>query len=496
MQIYCFLSNEILHKMKIVVLFSLTILFSWQSLAQSIGGHVNYACLQDGEGKSYIEVFAKIPADGLRYMQTQDGSYESIVEVNILIEDDGKIIKNKTYKIGEIIPNDTITLDYYLVDLYRTYLPEGNYQFSYSLKDQYLKSNSVSLRTEIDTRISDSGAVFSDVIFVDTIMPNFSEKSVFTRGNLEILPNVLNTFADHHEKISFYLELYNSHELEEENLKVVYYLQDHANRKVSGSQKEMKVSNAKVLPIIGSFDNTELDVSDYYFVAELRNEEGEVLTSSYSQLHRISNEPISKEISDEAKKQKRAEFGRGLNFRTLEKYCIYTERRMGRTDGREMNTAIELGDTLRMQESFRGYWFSQDSVRPDSVWEAYYLEVQKVNRFFSTNLQEGFFTDRGRVYLEYGQPNQIWESQDDRMAYPYEIWHYHNIRGQNNRRFIFYNPTEVPNDFNLLHSDVIGELRNTMWKNILYRRVNTNLDPHRNQSPNFYGNHLDMDIMR
>jgi hypothetical protein len=60
------------------------------------------------------------------------------------------------------------------------------------------------------------------------------------------------------------------------------------------------------------------------------------------------------------------------------------------------------------------------------------------------------------------------------MEYPYEIWIYDKIGRFSNRRFIFYNPNLVNNAYTLLHSDMIGELKNDAWPQELSKR-NTRL---------------------
>ena len=54
--------------------------------------------------------------------------------------------------------------------------------------------------------------------------------------------------------------------------------------------------------------------------------------------------------------------------------------------------------------------------------------------------------------------------------YPFEIWQYNQIGNFSNKRFIFYNPDLVNNAYRLLHSDMVGELKNAGWQQELSRR--------------------------
>jgi hypothetical protein len=79
--------------------------------------------------------------------------------------------------------------------------------------------------------------------------------------------------------------------------------------------------------------------------------------------------------------------------------------------------------------------------------------------------------------------------------YPYEIWQYNKIQAFSNKRFIFYNPDLVNNTYRLLHSDMIGELKNPGWSNALSKRNTTNGnidDPNQNNEKHYGGNSNDL----
>jgi hypothetical protein len=102
----------------------------------------------------------------------------------------------------------------------------------------------------------------------------------------------------------------------------------------------------------------------------------------------------------------------------------------------------------------------------------------------------GYATDRGRVYLQYGPPNTMSDHYAEPSAYPYEIWHYYKLGSQSNRKFVFYNPDLVSNDFVLLHSDAQGELPNSRWEMDLHKRdtQSNDFDKESKDGGLFYGN--------
>ena len=87
--------------------------------------------------------------------------------------------------------------------------------------------------------------------------------------------------------------------------------------------------------------------------------------------------------------------------------------------------------------------------------------VDIVQERFGSVQVKGYRTDRGRVYLQYGQPNDILEIPSDPVTLPYEIWHYYYLDNQSNVKFVFYDPALVGNDYELLHSNKYGEPHDT-----------------------------------
>jgi hypothetical protein len=75
----------------------------------------------------------------------------------------------------------------------------------------------------------------------------------------------------------------------------------------------------------------------------------------------------------------------------------------------------------------------------------------------------------------HGEPNDVIRRPSEPGAKPYEIWMYYTLPPtsstnieQNNIRFIFYEPTLVSNNYQLIHSNALGELFDPRWKLRVY----------------------------
>ena len=74
--------------------------------------------------------------------------------------------------------------------------------------------------------------------------------------------------------------------------------------------------------------------------------------------------------------------------------------------------------------------------------------------------KEGWKTDRGRVYLIYGGPDEIERFPNEIETRPYEIWHYESVEG--GVIFVFADITGF-GSYQLVHSTKRGELRDDSW---------------------------------
>ncbi|HQJ47156.1 MAG TPA: GWxTD domain-containing protein, partial [Ignavibacteriaceae bacterium] len=107
-----------------------------------------------------------------------------------------------------------------------------------------------------------------------------------------------------------------------------------------------------------------------------------------------------------------------------------------------------------------------NSSLPENEYFRQYLQrVALSNERFTSMGKPGWKTDRGRVYLLYGEPTEIERYPNQLETRPYEIWQYTDIEG--GVFFIFGDLTGF-SDYTLINSTKRGELRDDNWA----RRIN------------------------
>ena len=100
-----------------------------------------------------------------------------------------------------------------------------------------------------------------------------------------------------------------------------------------------------------------------------------------------------------------------------------------------MNQAKSFSERKKLFEKF---WKGVDPTPETEINELqleYYRRVRYANRHFAILGQDGWHSDRGKIYILYGPPDSV-EHQTDNQSRDYEIWRYKNLK----RKFVFFDP--------------------------------------------------------
>jgi GWxTD domain-containing protein len=112
------------------------------------------------------------------------------------------------------------------------------------------------------------------------------------------------------------------------------------------------------------------------------------------------------------------------------------------------------------------FWKAKDEYygstqNQNDFYRTYLQRIDLCNQRYSTMGKQGWKTDRGRVYLLYGEPTEIERFPNQLETRPYETWQYTDIEG--GVYFVFADLTGF-SDYTLIHSTKRGELRDDNWQ--------------------------------
>jgi len=122
----------------------------------------------------------------------------------------------------------------------------------------------------------------------------------------------------------------------------------------------------------------------------------------------------------------------------------------------ELNAWKKLRSNEEREQFISDFWHRRDpdpDTEENEYREAYYERVAYVNEHFASGTP-GYKTDRGRIYLKYGKPDDVeshpaggpyerasYEGGGSTSTYPFERWFYRNIPGRAGAEIEFVDPT-------------------------------------------------------
>jgi GWxTD domain-containing protein len=438
---------------------------------------------------NYIELYFQFVGSTIRYQGRENG-LQGEISIEVQITANEKVINSDAYRLLSPIMKDSIVEDFYEVK--RIALPPGHYQLHVKLQDLGAENPPISAKQNLDVLdFTDSICVSNIEIFEYAIQdPNPSN---FTKSGYKIIPRLSTFYPEALSSIPVYFELYNTHLLSDS----IFGLKQSFLHAKSGNELEQfttfsRHNAAEVIPILRNVDIAKLQTGTYFLKYTLLDRNlSELSTQTY-----FFERNNDMEVEVDA-----ANFVLDPAFQasiTPDSVGFFLESLIPIAKQGEIKNIIQLTkskDAEKQRRYIQAFWIMTAPNEAYEKWLNYKGQVQLVEKLYANNFQEGFETDRGRVYLQYGAPTNIIIKETYPSEYPYEIWQYNKIAQFSNRRFIFYNPDLVRNSERLLHSDMLGELKNPGWPQALSRR-NTNKgnidDPNHHNTKHFGGNSNDL----
>ena len=324
----------------------------------------------------------------------------------------------------------------------------------------------------VELNYPDNVPSISDILLFDSYT-KAAKPSDCTKSGYDLLPRVYPFYGSNENKLHFYAELYNSNKLYDEGKFLVnYYIEtvESSNRMQNFFfTKRFDVGKANIL--LNTLDISELPSGNYYLVVEMRDRSNTLICSNSCFFQR-SNPNVAFDMEDLAGVSIANTFvGNITEIDTLRKYIRYLDPICSEMERDYSSNLVRTDDVKTMQQFLFNFWSKRSPMNPKQGFEEYLAAVRRVNMSFKTSSYPGYRTDRGYVFLKYGQPDKIMESPNEPGAYPYEIWHYYEVANQHNKRFVFMSKDSAANDYQLIHSDVVGEINNPRWQMEIYSRI-------------------------
>lgn len=467
----------------------LLLLLVFAANAESLRAYLSYSIFNTPQNMPYIETYLAVSGNSVVKVMNKDSLYHGIVDVQIIFRKNDSIINFDKYEIsGPQLKDSTANVNYIGVERYA--LPNGNYQLELSLKDRNSPEEPIFSFAEFSINFPADSMTFSDIEFLQKFVKD-STSGKLAKSGFELFPYVFNYFPEDVSTLSFYSELYNSNKIMGDGQFLLnYYIRPfEVDKKLDNYFSMKKVQGKDVNIVLNTIDISKLPSGNYLLVIEARDRKNELIVSKETFFQRFNSRADNQLLTIAAIETENT-FVSDFPIDSMRMFIDYLDPISTQSEKIFVKANIKTADLQVLQQYFLGFWL-QRSALPEVAWKDYKARVNQANYNFKTVSLPGFKSDRGRIYLQYGQPNTIAESYNEPAAYPYTIWHYYSTGGQRDVKFVFYAHDVATNDFQLIHSTAVGELQNYAWQNTIYQRTWGFESVDKSTMPPSWGNNLD-----
>jgi GWxTD domain-containing protein len=496
---------------KIVIAFSLLVILCTNSLfSVNVTAYLTSATFNIPGKLPYAETYLSVIGNSVKFVKNSNGKYQGGVDITVCFKQNAEIINAQKYTLNSPEIIDTTKGFPNFLDQQRYSLANGVYEMELTIADKNKATDKpFTTIVPITINFSEDKITVSDIQILESYSKSIAP-SILTKSGYDMLPYVSTFFPENISKIKLYAEIYNAKKIlgDGQKMLVSYFLETPDTKiKLNEYSAFLKQTTSDVNILLTEFNIEHLPSGNYNLIVEVRDKDNKLQAEQACFIQR-KNSLGALSIEDlKAINVNNTFVNSYKNIDTLIDYIHCLRPISSSSEIQFAENQLKGGKIELMQQYFYNFWKSRNALEPQITWLEYYKEVMKVNREFSALGKEGFNTDRGRVYLQYGAPSTRDIMNIEPNAYPYEIWQYdvlidnslyvtnpHNR--QSNKKFIFYTTNSANNDYLLIHSTAIGEIYNIRWEFLIHGRTSQTPNLDAEKTIKHFGGNADEDFSR
>ena len=452
-----------MNRLLIVLVLSFTF---YQALPQSNQSIFDFDYAQFGYDSvsNYLEIYYSFNQNKLTpEIKDNQKFLEGVLDINLTDSVSGKVFLNKEWKIEHQV-KDTDKVNKDLVGVIGVKIPEGNYKFIVGGGNAQKGTEKFSTEYIKVHHFYDSTVSISDIQLASNILQDSqNQNSMFYKNSVEVIPAPTIVFGANKPVVFYYSEIYNLNKAaKDHNLKVFQIVYNSKGQLLSRKMKAFP-SGLKSKVEMGSVVINKYPTDTYTLVLSVIDSSGNYGVSSSKKFFVYNPDIIAAKDTTAGRNTSSlsSEFG---TMSDEELDDIWAKSRYKAVPQEIKGFAKIKGEDGKRQFLYE-FWKKRDtdvSTSENEAFREYLIRIDESNKRFGTMSKIGWKTDRGRIYILYGEPSEIERFPNQMDKKPYEIWHYNDLEG--GVIFVFADLSGF-SDYMLIHSTMRGELRDDNWQN-------------------------------
>ena len=425
---------------------------------------------------SLIELTYQYAARGLKYERIDGRRIGRLLVAFRIWDSTGKLIIEDAWVTSSAEP-DKDDEDHALLGVKLFGVRPGKHRAQIMYEDMSNARQSDSATFELPVRsFAGGGIALSDIQVISEITPSDDQSNRFYKNGYVIYPNVLSTIEPPFLLLNTYLEIYRANTVPTSEFEMIYALSDSSGRVIYAKEEKRPRPTADAIVDVHSLVIDELPSGTYSLVvkayAGLRGAASD--SAMVVRWFTVSNPDKDVQLASAGATTVPVEVDPMYAGLTEPELDAEFERFKYITVAREREIWSSLNGASAKARFMTEFWHRRDpdpGTAKNELREDYLARIAVADKMYNEPLVDaGHKSDRGRVMLQYGKPNEVDRHYFDKNRKPYEIWHYQ----KDGEMFVFVDRSGMGR-FVLVHSTAPGEVRQENWLT-LYATVHENFD--------------------
>lgn len=425
----------------------------------------DFSVFKGPSAKSIVEVYFSFTQKSLVFIKSGN-DFVGVANTQIIIKD----VTNSNEVFNEIFGLQSVVKDTAsskllnrLIGQQNLTIPSGSYEISFIGFDQNKPERKDTIKLELNLAKFDETKSSLSMLQLSSMIDKSNDKaSIFYKNGLEITPNPNLLFGNNIKKVYYYLEVYYpAVDFKTDNCSFIVSINDLSGKRIAEKKKNINMKN-DIYAETGLFPIDSIPSGSYILKAELSDNSTGNKVIREKKFY-IYNSLLKKEDYSFADDKDYLQ----SEFILLKENDVEDE--FNKIIYIRSNADIKEWDNLKTLEDKRKFlfkfWKRKDTNLLTPRIESrddYFKRIKEANKLFKQNFTDGWKSDRGRIYVIYGQPTDVEKHFMEADTKNYEIWTYDYVEGGTICVFGEVT-TSGEGTYNLIHSTMRNEFKDPNW---------------------------------
>jgi GWxTD domain-containing protein len=411
-----------------LLFFNISVLHAAQS-DSTLSYNVQAVQFRINDSLNLAEIYFGIPRSSLNFVEQGTGLIADF-EMTVQIMKAGRELAQQSWRSSSTANSvEEISASQTLFSMTKFQMKAGSYFIKTTVTDLHgQKKGTENFDLKIKPYSTQSLAI-SEIELAASLKRDTSPGR-FNKNGYQIIPNPSALYGDGLPLLRFYAEIYNLQFPSDTTYTVSYHILDSQNQPVKIFPVKEKMIAGTSLVEAGGFNVISIPSGSYRFVLEVKDNGSGAVARQESKffVFRLRDQAISRARPNaEAIVEAMAYLYRDKTEKEIDR-----EFDAARWLANREETMIYEGLDFEGKKNFLiRFWYARDSDTTTVINEFrddYLKRVRYATESFG-GLKDGWRTDRGRVLLIYGSPDEIENFPSSNDSRAYQVWNYFSIEG-------------------------------------------------------------------